>query len=109
LAMDRGHPKLAPYVDALNPAVLGLIGATAKAANRNAKFCGICGGIGNDPQAIPILLGLGVRELSVSVPTIPSVKAQIRELSLADCERLAAKAVMLKSGAEVRELYPLND
>lgn len=109
LAMDRGHPKLAPYVDGLNPAVLSLIGVAAKAANANGKFCGICGGIGSDPQAVPILIGLGVRELSVSVPTIPSIKAQIRALSLADCERLAEQALSLKSGAEVRELCPLED
>jgi phosphocarrier protein FPr len=109
LAMDRGHPKLAPHVDGLNPAILSLIGMAAKAANANGRFCGICGGIGSDPQAVPILIGLGVRELSVSVPTIPSIKAQIRELSLAECERLAEKALMLKSGAEVRELYPLED
>lgn len=108
LAMDRGHPKLAPLVDGLNPAVLGLIGMAAKAANQNGKWCGICGGIGSDPQAVPILIGLGIKELSVSVPTIPSIKAQIRELSLSDCQRLAENALTLRSGAEVRELFPLE-
>ncbi|MBF2001376.1 MAG: phosphoenolpyruvate--protein phosphotransferase [Synechococcales cyanobacterium M58_A2018_015] len=109
LAMDRGHPKLAPYVDGLNPSVLALIGMAAKAANAHGKFCGICGGIGSDPQAVPILIGLGVKELSVSIPTIPSIKAQIRTLNLADCRRLADQALSLQSGAEVRELYPLED
>ncbi len=109
LAMDRGHPKLAPYVDSLSPAILSLIGMAAKAANDHGKFCGICGGIGSDPQAVPILIGLGVKELSVSVPTIPSIKAQIRSLSLADCQQLAAKALTLQSGAEVRDLVPLDD
>jgi phosphocarrier protein FPr len=109
LAMDRGHPKLAPHVDGLNPAVLSLIGMAATAANAHGKFCGICGGIGSDPQAVPILIGLGVRELSVSVPTIPSIKAQIRELNLAECQRLAERALTLQSGAEVRELSPLED
>lgn len=109
LAMDRGHPKLAPHVDGLNPAVLSLIGMAAKAANAQGKFCGICGGIGSDPQAVPILIGLGVKELSVSVPTIPSIKAQIRNLSLADCQRLAEQALTLRSGAEVRELTPLEE
>lgn len=109
LAMDRGHPKLAPYVDSLSPAVMSLIGMAAKAANANGKFCGICGGIGSDPQAVPILIGLGVKELSVSVPTIPSIKAQIRNLSLADCQQLAARALALKSGAEIRDLVPLED
>jgi multiphosphoryl transfer protein len=109
LAMDRGHPNLAPYVDSLSPAVMSLIGMAAKAANDNGKFCGICGGIGSDPQAVPILIGLGVKELSVSVPTIPSIKAQIRNLSLADCQQLAARALSLKSGAEIRDMVPLED
>jgi multiphosphoryl transfer protein len=109
LAMDRGHPKLAPHVDGLNPAVLSLIGMAARAANAHGKWCGICGGIGSDPQAVPILVGLGVKELSVSVPTIPSIKAQIRELSLSDCQQRAERALSLQSGADVRELTPSED
>ena len=57
-----------------------------------------------DPQAIPILLGLGITELSVSIPTIPSVKAQIRQLNLADCQALAAQALAMNTAAEVRSL-----
>ncbi|HEY9699000.1 MAG TPA: phosphoenolpyruvate--protein phosphotransferase [Trichocoleus sp.] len=109
LAMDRGHPKLAPYCDGLDPAVLSLIGMAAKAANQQGKWCGICGGIGSDPQAVPLLIGLGIKELSVSVPSIPSVKAQIRELNLADCQRLAEQAIHLNTAAEVRSLCPLPE
>jgi phosphocarrier protein FPr len=109
LAMDRGHPKLAPYCDGLNPAVLSLIGMAARAANQHGKWCGICGGIGSDPQAVPLLVGLGIKELSVSIPTIPSIKAQIRELSLADCQRLAEQALTVNTAAEVRELSPLKE
>lgn len=107
LAMDRGHPKLAPYVDGLNPAVLRLIELTVKGAEKHGKWVGICGGIGSDPQAIPLLVGLGVKELSVSVPSIPSVKAQIRSLSLADCQYLAAQALAAETAAEVRDLCPV--
>ncbi|MFO1429100.1 MAG: phosphoenolpyruvate--protein phosphotransferase [Candidatus Competibacteraceae bacterium] len=106
LAMDRGHPKLAPQIDGLNPAVLKLIANTVEAAHRHGKWVGVCGGIASDPQAVPILLGLGVDELSVSVPTIPSIKAQIRSLSLTECKRLAAQALTLETVAEVRALYP---
>ncbi len=106
LAMDRGHPKLAPQIDGLNPAVLKLIANTVEAAHRYGKWVGVCGGIASDPQAVPILLGLGVDELSVSVPSIPSIKAQIRSLSLAECKRLAAKALALETVAEVRALCP---
>ncbi len=106
LAMDRGHPKLAPQIDGLNPAVLQLIAHTVKAAHAQGKWVGVCGGIASDPQAVPILLGLGVDELSVSVPTIPGIKAQIRTLDLAQCRRLAEQALTLKTAAEVRALYP---
>ncbi|EKQ67088.1 phosphotransferase system HPr (HPr) family protein [Leptolyngbyaceae cyanobacterium JSC-12] len=109
LAIDRGHPKLAAFADALNPSVLKLIGMAAQAANRHGKWCGVCGGIASDPQAVPILIGLGVRELSVSIPTIPSIKAQVRRLSLAECRRLAEKAIALDTAAEVRDLCPISE
>ncbi|WP_029663435.1 phosphoenolpyruvate--protein phosphotransferase [Cellulomonas sp. KRMCY2] len=109
LAMDRGHPKLAPQVDGLNPAVLGLIGLAATAARAAGKWVGVCGGIASDPQAVPILVGLGVDELSVSIPAIPAVKAQIRALSLVDCQELAARALTQVSAAAVRALVPTDD
>jgi phosphocarrier protein FPr len=106
LAMDRGHPQLAPQVDGLNPGVLQLIANTVRAAHQYNKWVGVCGGIASDPQAVPILLGLGVDELSVSVPTIPGIKAQIRELSLADCQQLAQQALQQDNASEVRALCP---
>ena len=109
LAMDRGHPKLAPYCDGLDPAVLTLIGVAARAANNHGKWCGICGGIGSDPQAVPLLIGLGIKELSVSIPTIPSIKAQIRELSYADCQKLADQAVNADTAETVRGLYQVRE
>jgi phosphocarrier protein FPr len=109
LAMDRGHPKLAPQVDGLNPAVLGLIGQSVTAAHAAGRWVGVCGGIASDPQAVPILVGLGVDELSVSIPAIPAVKAQIRSLSRAECEQLAARALTQDSAAAVRALVPTDD
>src|SRR5262249_13639600 len=106
LAMDRGHPKLAPKIDGLNPSVLQLIAMTARAAEAEGKWVGVCGGIASDPQAVPLLVGLGVAELSVSVPTIPSIKAQIRTLDLAECRRLAEQALELETAADVRALSP---
>lgn len=106
LAMDRGHPKLAPHTDGLHPSVLHLIATTVKAAHRHQKWVGICGGIASDAQAVPILIGLGVDELSVSVPTIPSIKARIRKLRLSDCQQLAAQALEQTTAAEVRALVP---
>ncbi len=104
LAMDRGHPKLAPQVDGLNPAVLRLIAQTVKGAHPEGKRVGVCGGIASDPRAVPILLGIGVDELSVSLPAIPAVKAQIRGLRIDACRQLAERALSAESSEEVRSL-----
>ena len=106
LAMDRGHPKLAPKVDGLNPSVLRLIAWTVEAAHAQGKWVGVCGGIASDPQAVPLLIGLGVDELSASLPTIPSIKAQIRTLWRHECQDLARRALTLETAAEVRAYCP---
>jgi phosphocarrier protein FPr len=106
LAMDRGHPKLASQMDGLNPGVLQLIAHAVKGAHQHGRWVGVCGGTAGDPQAVPILIGLGVSELSVSVPAIPAIKAQIRALSLADCQELARQALTRDTAAEVRALVP---
>jgi phosphoenolpyruvate-protein phosphotransferase len=109
LAMDRGHPKLAPQVDGLNPGVLHLISHTVKGARAAGKWVGVCGGIASDPQGVPILLGLGVDELSVSLPTIPAIKRQIRRLNYEQCRELAEKALAAESAADVRALVRTSD
>jgi phosphoenolpyruvate-protein phosphotransferase len=106
LAMDRGHPNLAPKVDDLNPGLLRLIALTVEGARKHNRFVGVCGGIAGDTQAVPILVGLGVNELSVSLPSIPTVKAQVRRLSYKDCQELAQRALKCRTGADVRKLLP---
>jgi phosphocarrier protein FPr len=106
LAMDRGHPKLASLVDGLEPAVLMLIARAARAGQAHGRWVGVCGGLAGDSQAVPILLGLGVSELSVSVPTIPTIKARVRGLDLGECRTLAERALAAGSAAEVRALLP---
>ncbi|WP_245851843.1 phosphoenolpyruvate--protein phosphotransferase [Mobilicoccus massiliensis] len=109
LAMDRGHPRLAPQVDPCNPAVLALIGRAAQAAHDEGKWLGVCGGIASDVQAVPMLLGLGVDELSCTVPAIPAVKAAVRAWSLGDCRDLAARALQADTAREVRDLNPIDE
>jgi phosphocarrier protein FPr len=109
LAMDRGHPKLAPKVDGLSPAVLRLIGHTVNGARTHQRWVGVCGGIASDWRAVPILLGLGVDELSVSLPAIPAVKAQIRRLRMDACRQIAERALAAESAEEVRALVPDPD
>ncbi len=110
LAMDRGHARLAKVADTLEPAVLRMIGMAVEAAHRHGKWVGVCGGAASDPKAVPLLLGLGVDELSVSPVAIPAIKAQVRGLSLAACRILAESALALATAAEVRalcdNLYP---
>jgi phosphocarrier protein FPr len=104
LAMDRMHPSLAGKSDGLHPAVLRLIAKTVEAAHQAGKWVGVCGELGADPQAVPILVGLGVDELSVSVPAIPTVKAQIRNLTLSEAKSLAHRALACATAKEVREV-----
>jgi phosphoenolpyruvate-protein phosphotransferase len=104
LAMDRGHPKLAPQVDGLSPAVLHLISHTVKGAHAAGKWVGVCGGIASDPHGVPILLGLDVDELSISLPAIPAIKGQIRKLNYEQCRQLAEQALAAESAADVRAL-----
>jgi multiphosphoryl transfer protein len=104
LAMDRGHPALAKQADGLHPAVLRLIRQTVQAANAQGKWVGVCGGVAGDPLGAAILTGLGVKELSVSIPSVAAVKAKLRTLSLAQAKRLADRAVQCRTAQEVRAL-----
>ncbi|WP_244325715.1 phosphoenolpyruvate--protein phosphotransferase [Shewanella aestuarii] len=104
LAIDRGHPKLAAIADGLHPAVLRLIDMTTKAAHAKGKWVGVCGGLAGEKDAVPILVGLGIDELSVSVPSIPQVKYQVRQLSQQACKQVAAKAMACADAKDVRHL-----
>ena len=104
LAMDRGNAKLARQADALHPAVLRLIAMTVAGAHQHQRWVGVCGGLASDPLAAPVLVGLGVDELSVSVPAVATLKAALARWSLAECKQLAVKALELGTAAEVRAL-----
>jgi len=103
LAMDRDHPRLASQADSFHPAVLRLIAMTVNAAHAHGKWVGVCGAMASERLAVPLLLGLGVDELSVSVPLIPAIKSAVREVSLADCRIIAEQVSNLESAADVRE------
>lgn len=104
LAMDRGNPRLAPQVDALHPAVLQLIHRTVQGAHAHGRWAGVCGALAGDPAAVPVLVGLGVDELSADIPLVPAVKARVRELSLDACRATAHEALAAEDGAQVRAL-----
>jgi len=104
LAMDRGHPLLAKQADGLHPAVLRMVDATVKAASANGKWVGVCGGVAAEPLAAAILTGLGVAELSVSIPSIAAVKSLVRSMAMKDAKELAIRALACGSAEEVRKL-----
>jgi multiphosphoryl transfer protein len=104
LAMDRGHPELAARLDALHPAVLRLISTVVKAANVHGRMVAICGGLASDPVAVPILIGLGVHELSMVPAVIPQLKALISTLNSEDCAALANQALDRETAEDVRAL-----
>ena len=104
LAMDRGHSELAARLDALHPAVLRLIARTAEAAQASNRRVAVCGGLASDLAAAPILIGLGVQELSAVPSVIPQLKALIGRLTLEDCANVAHQALEQGSAEAVREL-----
>jgi len=104
LAIDRGHADLGEKLDALHPAVLRLIRKVAEAGGAAAKSVSVCGAMGSDVDALPILVGLGVHEISATASTIPRLKRTVRLLDAGECRELAQRALDAESAAAVREL-----
>jgi phosphocarrier protein FPr len=103
-AAERGSPQVAALSDALHPAILGMIGRVADAGWSQGKPTAVCGEMASDPAAIPLLVGLGVAELSMSAAAIPQAKAILRQVSRPDAEALARAALALETAAQVRQL-----
>ena len=104
LATDRTNSSVAALADPLHPAVLRLIQLTCQAAAAAGIPVSICGEIGGDPAAVPLLIGLGLTELSVPVPAIPLVKEAIRRTTQAACRALAEQALRCDDSSAVRAL-----
>lgn len=104
LAMDRGNPALAAGIDGLHPAVLRLIRMTCDGAALRQVPVSVCGGLAADPLAAPILIGLGVRTLSVPPARVPATKALVAGLTLSAAQDVASAALAATSAAQVRNL-----
>jgi phosphoenolpyruvate-protein phosphotransferase len=107
LAIDRAHPELARRLDALHPAVLRLMAHVADAARSFGRSVSVCGALGSDVDALPILVGLGIHEVSATPAAIPRLKRTVRQLDAARCTQLAQEALEAGSAAEVRSLAAL--
>jgi multiphosphoryl transfer protein len=112
LAMDRCQPDLAAQADGLHPAVLRLVAAAVQGAEKHGKWVGVCGALAGDPLAVPLLIGLGVTELSVDPVSVPSIKARVRNLDWQLCRQRAQDALALESAEAVRavsrSIWPLE-
>lgn len=107
MAADRGNAKVANLATALQPAVLRLVQQTVAAGHAAGIWVGMCGELAGNAAAVPVLLGLGLDELSMSAPAVPDVKAAVRKLNLAEAKRIAAEVLQLDS-AEAVQTYLSN-
>jgi phosphotransferase system enzyme I (PtsI) len=108
LCVDRGNEEISSSYRPLSPAVLRAIGMTARAARKNGKWAGVCGELGGNPLAIPVLIGLGVEELSMTASALPQAISIFRNMSLERCKEVAEKAVSLSTEEDVKEFLGLN-
>jgi len=104
LAAERGNPLLSNMADALHPAVLRLIGEVVEAAHAAGKWVGVCGELAGDPLAAPVLIGLGVDELSLNSSGIPRTKSIVRATSRAQANLLARQVLGTESAGAARAL-----
>lgn len=103
-AADRTNPDLGALADGLHPTVLRMVDEVVKAAHRYDRWVGVCGEMASDPWAVPLLVGLGVDELSVHPPMVARIKAIVRQLDANACSMVAASALTLEGGEAVRHL-----
>ncbi len=102
LAAERGNAAVADLSDAYHPAVLRLIAVVGQAAQRGDAWVGVCGEAASDATGIAVLIGLGVRELSVPAPRVAAIKEAVRTLEIDACQLYAAEIMRLSTAAEVR-------
>jgi len=103
LAVDRLNERIAHLYEPTHPAVVRLIKMTVDAANHEGIWCGVCGEMAGDPLMTPLLLGLGVNELSIAPSCLPRIKFLIRRLKMEEARELAEFALHCESGREIME------
>jgi phosphotransferase system enzyme I (PtsI)/phosphotransferase system enzyme I (PtsP) len=104
LATDRNNPMVGKWFDALHPSVLSEMVRVTEIAVGSGLPVSVCGEMASDPVAVVYLIGMGIRQLSMSAVKIPLIKSLIREISQADAARLLSTAMTLDSGKAIRQL-----
>lgn len=104
LAMDRMNPELSDPLDNYNPALLQMIAMTTKAANAAGKWVGVCGNLVAEPDLAKLLIGMGVKELSMSPVSVPAVKELVRSTNYDSLQRMAEEALEAATPSEVKDI-----
>jgi phosphotransferase system enzyme I (PtsI) len=101
LAVDRTNENVASLYSASDPAVHKLVRAVIKAADRNGVAVNVCGEMSGDPIYTMLLIGMGLRQLSVTPHGIPEIKKIIRSITLADAKKVAARVQRLDTAGDI--------
>ena len=104
MAADRMSEKVSYLYQPLNPSLLRLIKMTIDGAHKEGKWCGMCGEMAGDELAVPLLIGMGLDEFSMSATSILAARKMVRNLKKCDMEKLVEKAINLRTAEEVEEL-----
>ncbi|EBE3321431.1 phosphoenolpyruvate--protein phosphotransferase [Salmonella enterica] len=103
-AVDRNNPRVSPLYNPITPSFLRMLRQIIHVAHERGKWVGICGELGGESRYLPLLLGLGLDELSMSSSRIPVVKSQLRHLDSLACQALASQACECRSAQEIEAL-----
>lgn len=103
-AVDRNNPRVSSLYNPITPSFLRMVRQIVATAHRHGKWVGICGELGGESRYLPLLLGLGIDELSMSGPRIPGIKSLLRQLNSDACRQLAEKACECRSADEIETL-----
>jgi len=101
LAVDRGNQRVASLYTGAHPGVLALIRNVIRVGNRMNKSVSLCGELGGDVEFTILLLGMGLRTLSITPPSIPEVKKVIRSVDIADCQRVARRVMSFEHSQQI--------
>ena len=104
LAVDRDNAKVTRHYNSLNPAFLRALDYAVQAVHRQGKWIGLCGELGAKGSVLPLLVGLGLDELSMSAPSIPAAKARMAQLDSRECRKLLNQAMACRTSLEVEHL-----
>ena len=101
LAADRGNEMVASYYKSFHPAILRMIQTAVKAGHKSGIPVAICGELGGNPVATPVLVGLGIDEISTNSTSIPEIKKIIRSMSYEECQKIATRALKMDTADEI--------